>query len=38
MYFDLENFASHRYVFWYTNKPQVLAGRIKLATCDYKQQ
>jgi hypothetical protein len=32
IYLDLQNFATHRCIFWYTNKPQILACGIKLAT------
>lgn len=38
IYLDLEHFASYRYIFWYANKPQILARGIKLATCKEKQQ
>lgn len=38
IYLDLQNFAAHGCIFWYANKPQILACRIKLATCSEKQQ
>jgi hypothetical protein len=38
MYLNLENLAPNRYIFWHTNKPQVLACWVKLTTCIDKQQ
>jgi hypothetical protein len=38
MYLNLENLAPNRYIFWHTNKPQVLASWVKLTTCKNKQQ